>query len=94
MKKRGDADAAGASDAARLFADRASHAQPRFTLSDDAAALGIVGALGLYWRVRGRGQVGRLALPFAMTGSRELLGALPRRPTCRGLRSPPTCQCR
>jgi len=37
MKKRGDADAAGTSDAARLFADRASHVQPRFTLSEDAA---------------------------------------------------------
>jgi predicted ATPase/DNA-binding NarL/FixJ family response regulator len=37
MQKRGDAGEAGASDAARLFADRASHVQPRFELSADAA---------------------------------------------------------
>ena len=33
MQKRGDAGEAGASDAARLFADRASHVQARFELS-------------------------------------------------------------
>jgi predicted ATPase len=38
MRKRGDAgEEAGASDAARLFADRASHVQPQFELSEDAA---------------------------------------------------------
>jgi predicted ATPase/DNA-binding CsgD family transcriptional regulator len=37
MQKRGDAGEAGASDAARLFADRASHVQPRFELSEDVA---------------------------------------------------------
>ncbi len=37
MHKRGDAGEAGVSDAARLFADRASHVQPRFELSEDAA---------------------------------------------------------
>src|ERR1700761_7739090 len=36
MQKR-DVGEAGASDAARLFADRASHVQPRFELSEDAA---------------------------------------------------------
>jgi predicted ATPase/DNA-binding NarL/FixJ family response regulator len=38
MQKRGDAGEAGASDAARLFADRASHVQARFELSEDVAA--------------------------------------------------------
>jgi predicted ATPase/DNA-binding CsgD family transcriptional regulator len=37
MQKRSDAGEAGASDAARLFADRASHVQARFELSEDAA---------------------------------------------------------
>jgi predicted ATPase/DNA-binding NarL/FixJ family response regulator len=37
MRKGGDAGGAGASDAARLFADRASHVQPRFELSEDVA---------------------------------------------------------
>jgi predicted ATPase/DNA-binding NarL/FixJ family response regulator len=37
MQKRGDAGEAGASDAARLFADRASHVQARFELSEDVA---------------------------------------------------------
>ena len=37
MQKRGDAGETGASDAARLFADRASYVQPRFELSEDAA---------------------------------------------------------
>jgi predicted ATPase/DNA-binding CsgD family transcriptional regulator len=37
MQKRSDAGEAGASDAARLFADRASHVQPRFDLSKDVA---------------------------------------------------------
>src|SRR5689334_6442786 len=37
MQKRGDASDTGASDAARLFADRASHVQPRFKLSEDVA---------------------------------------------------------
>ena len=37
MQKRSDAGEAGASDAARLFADRASYVQPRFELSEDAA---------------------------------------------------------
>jgi predicted ATPase/DNA-binding NarL/FixJ family response regulator len=37
MQQRGDASDTGASDAARLFADRASHVQPRFELSEDAA---------------------------------------------------------
>src|SRR3984957_6215474 len=37
MQKRGDAGEAGASDAARLFADRASYVQPRFDLSEDVA---------------------------------------------------------
>jgi predicted ATPase/DNA-binding NarL/FixJ family response regulator len=35
MQKRGDVAEAGASDAARLFADRASHVQPRFRLGED-----------------------------------------------------------
>jgi predicted ATPase/DNA-binding CsgD family transcriptional regulator len=38
MQKRGDAGGEGASDAARLFADRASHVQARFELSEDVAA--------------------------------------------------------
>jgi predicted ATPase/DNA-binding CsgD family transcriptional regulator len=38
MQKRGDDGAAGASDAARLFADRASHVQPGFKLTGDVAA--------------------------------------------------------
>jgi predicted ATPase/DNA-binding CsgD family transcriptional regulator len=38
VQKRSDAGEAGASDAARLFADRASYVQPRFELSEDAAA--------------------------------------------------------
>jgi predicted ATPase/DNA-binding NarL/FixJ family response regulator len=37
MRKRGDAGEAGASDAARLFADRAGYVQPRFELSEDVA---------------------------------------------------------
>jgi predicted ATPase/DNA-binding NarL/FixJ family response regulator len=37
MQKRGDAGEAGASDAARLFADRAGYVQPRFELSEDVA---------------------------------------------------------
>jgi predicted ATPase/DNA-binding CsgD family transcriptional regulator len=37
MQKRGDVAEAGASDAARLFADRASHVQPRFRLGEDVA---------------------------------------------------------
>ena len=37
MQKRGDASDTGASDAARLFADRASHVQPRFRLGEDVA---------------------------------------------------------
>jgi predicted ATPase/DNA-binding CsgD family transcriptional regulator len=37
MQKRGDAGETGASDAARLFADRASHVQARFELSEDVA---------------------------------------------------------
>jgi predicted ATPase/DNA-binding CsgD family transcriptional regulator len=37
VRERGDAGDAGASDAARLFADRASYVQPRFGLSEDAA---------------------------------------------------------
>ncbi|HZZ54751.1 MAG TPA: hypothetical protein VFE26_10765, partial [Trebonia sp.] len=37
MRKRGDVGEAGASDAARLFADRASHVQPQFELTEDAA---------------------------------------------------------
>jgi predicted ATPase/DNA-binding CsgD family transcriptional regulator len=37
MQKRGGAGEAGASDAARLFADRAGYAQPRFELSEDVA---------------------------------------------------------
>lgn len=37
MHERGNAGEAGASDAARLFADRASHVQPRFGLSEDSA---------------------------------------------------------
>jgi predicted ATPase/DNA-binding CsgD family transcriptional regulator len=39
MNKSGDVGAAGASDAARLFADRATHVQPQFTLSEDAGAV-------------------------------------------------------
>ena len=39
MRQRGDAGAAGTSDAARLFADRASYVQPRFKLSEDAGAV-------------------------------------------------------
>ena len=38
MRPRGDGRVTGASDAARLFADRASHVQSRFELSEDAAA--------------------------------------------------------
>jgi predicted ATPase/DNA-binding CsgD family transcriptional regulator len=38
VQKRSGAGGDGASDAARLFADRASYAQPRFELSEDAAA--------------------------------------------------------
>jgi predicted ATPase len=38
MQKRGDTGETGASDAARLFADRASHVQARFELSEDSAA--------------------------------------------------------
>ncbi|HEY6313035.1 MAG TPA: hypothetical protein VIY52_19835 [Streptosporangiaceae bacterium] len=37
MQKRSDAGEAGASDAARLFADRAGYVQPRFELSEDVA---------------------------------------------------------
>jgi predicted ATPase/DNA-binding CsgD family transcriptional regulator len=37
MHKRGDAGEAGASDAARLFADRASYVQPRFELNEEVA---------------------------------------------------------
>ncbi len=37
MQERGDAGETGASDAARLFADRASHVQARFELSEDVA---------------------------------------------------------
>ena len=37
MQKRGDTGETGASDAARLFADRASHVQARFELSEDVA---------------------------------------------------------
>ena len=37
MLKRGDAGEAGVSDAARLFADRASYVQSRFELSEDVA---------------------------------------------------------
>jgi predicted ATPase/DNA-binding CsgD family transcriptional regulator len=37
MQKRGDAGETGASDAARLFADRASYVQSRFELSEDVA---------------------------------------------------------
>jgi predicted ATPase/DNA-binding CsgD family transcriptional regulator len=37
MQKRGDVAEAGASDAARLFADRASNVQPRFRLGEDVA---------------------------------------------------------
>jgi predicted ATPase len=37
VQTRGDAGEAGASDAARLFADRASHVQPRFELSGDVS---------------------------------------------------------
>ena len=37
MNRRGDAGETGASDAARLFADRASNVQPRFKLGDDVA---------------------------------------------------------
>jgi len=37
MQKRGDAGETGASDAARLFVDRAGHAQARFELSEDVA---------------------------------------------------------
>ena len=37
VQKRDGAGETGASDAARLFADRASHAQPRFDLGEDAA---------------------------------------------------------
>jgi predicted ATPase/DNA-binding NarL/FixJ family response regulator len=37
MQKRGDAGAARASDAALLFADRASYVQPGFTLGEDVA---------------------------------------------------------
>src|SRR6266700_1123167 len=37
MQKRSDAGEAGASDAARLFADRASYVQSRFELSEDVA---------------------------------------------------------
>src|SRR5579859_7418319 len=37
MQKRGDAGETGASDAARLFADRAGHVQARFELSEDVA---------------------------------------------------------
>ena len=37
MHKRGDAGEAGVSDAARLFADRASYVQSRFELSEDVA---------------------------------------------------------
>jgi predicted ATPase/DNA-binding CsgD family transcriptional regulator len=37
MQKRGDAGEAGASDAARLFVDRASYVQSRFELSEDVA---------------------------------------------------------
>jgi predicted ATPase/DNA-binding NarL/FixJ family response regulator len=39
MQKRGDVGEAGASDAARLFADRASHMQARFELSEEAGAV-------------------------------------------------------
>jgi predicted ATPase/DNA-binding CsgD family transcriptional regulator len=38
MQKLGDDGASGASDAARLFADRAAHAQPGFELNGDVAA--------------------------------------------------------
>jgi predicted ATPase/DNA-binding CsgD family transcriptional regulator len=37
MRRRSDSGEAAASDAARLFADRASHVQPRFELSADVA---------------------------------------------------------
>ena len=37
MRKRSEAGETGASDAARLFADRASHVQARFELSEDVA---------------------------------------------------------
>src|SRR4029077_13531140 len=37
MQKRGDASDTGASDAARLFADRASYVQSRFELSESTA---------------------------------------------------------
>jgi predicted ATPase/DNA-binding NarL/FixJ family response regulator len=37
MQQHSDAGDTGASDAARLFADRASHVQPRFQLGEDAA---------------------------------------------------------
>ena len=37
VQKRGDAGERGASDAARLFADRAGHVQARFELSEDVA---------------------------------------------------------
>jgi predicted ATPase/DNA-binding CsgD family transcriptional regulator len=37
MREPGDASDTGASDAARLFVDRASHVQPRFRLSEDTA---------------------------------------------------------
>ena len=39
MQKRGDAGETGASDAARLFADRASYVQSRFELSEDVAGV-------------------------------------------------------
>jgi len=39
MQKRGDVGEAGASDAARLFADRASHVQSRFDLSEEAGVV-------------------------------------------------------
>jgi predicted ATPase/DNA-binding NarL/FixJ family response regulator len=38
VQKPAGADETGASDAARLFADRASHARPRFDLGEDATA--------------------------------------------------------
>src|SRR5262249_38466118 len=37
IQKRGDAGEAGASDAARLFADRAGYVQPGFELNEDVA---------------------------------------------------------
>jgi predicted ATPase/DNA-binding CsgD family transcriptional regulator len=37
VHKRGDAGGTGASDAARLFADRASHVQPQFGLTEEVA---------------------------------------------------------